>query len=128
MSHEAAIDQPSEPVARPIPSPSAGSAAGRPHLVAATGEGGSGSPDPHPPPSPRPPPAPLALAKQRRLGLVSAPSACATYEAALAARRERGTPSDGGGSLRWAVARTTPVVDVGVGLGATVAGLAADRR
>jgi len=128
MSHEAAIDQPSEPVARPIPSPSAGSAAGCPYLVAASGEWRSSSPDRDHRCAAVAPPAPLALDKQRRLCLVSAHSACATYEAALAARRERGTPSDGGGSLRWAVARTTPVVDVGVGLGATVAGLAADRR
>jgi LysM repeat protein len=37
-------------------------------------------------------------------------------------------PSDGTAPVRWAVARTTPVVDVGVGLGAAVSGLVADRR
>lgn len=74
------------------------------------------------------PAAPLALEKQRRLCLVSAHVSCATYEAALAARRERGVPPDGDAPVRWAVARTTPVVDVGVGLGAAVSGLVADRR
>ena len=37
-------------------------------------------------------------------------------------------PFDGTAPVRWAVARTTPVVDVGVGLGAAVSGLLADRR
>lgn len=74
------------------------------------------------------PAAPLAAEKQRRLCLVPAHASCATYVAALAARRERGVPSGAAAVSRWAPVRTTPVVDVGVGLGAITAGLIADRR
>ncbi len=74
------------------------------------------------------PAAPLAIDKQRRLCLRSGHLTCATYLAALAARRERGSSAGEGSPLRWELARTTPVVDIGVGLGATVAGLVADRR
>ena len=74
------------------------------------------------------PPAPLALDKQRRLCLRPGHVACATYEAALDARRGRGVLFGQMAPTRWGVVRTTPVVDVGVGLGASIAGLAFDRR
>ena len=74
------------------------------------------------------PPVPLDAGKQLRLCLVPAHTTCATYVAARAARRERGTPSDGPAPIRWGLARTTPVVDVGIGLGAVLAGGLADRR
>jgi LysM repeat protein len=74
------------------------------------------------------PPVPLDAGKQQRLCLGSAHATCATYVTAMAARRERGVPSDGPSPVRWGVARTTPVVDVGIGLGAMVSRLVADRR
>lgn len=74
------------------------------------------------------PAAPLATEKQRRLCLVADHVGCSTYLAALAAREERGLATPATSNARWAPARMTPVVDVGVGIGATVAGLVADRR
>ena len=99
-----------------------------PYLLAASGEWRSSSPSAEHRCTAFAPAAPLALDKQRRLCLTASHESCATYVAALAARRERGTPSDGPSPTRWALARTTPVVDVGVGLGATVAGVLAERR
>jgi LysM repeat protein len=128
MSDDSAIDTPLEPVAGAPGSSPAEAVVACPYLVAAGGEWRASSPTRDHRCAAVAPPAPLALDKQRRLCLTSTHATCATYEAALAARRERGTPSDGAPVLRWGVARTTPVVDVGVGLGATIAGLAADRR
>jgi LysM repeat protein len=77
------------------------------------------------------PAAALAVQKQARLCLAPAHGSCATYAAALAAREERGIPSGAAGAAgaaRWEVVRTTPVIDVGVGLGAAVSGLIFERR
>jgi LysM repeat protein len=74
------------------------------------------------------PAARLSAEKQRRLCLTTSHPTCATYIAALEARRERGTPAEGQSPIRWAVARTTPVVDVGAGLGATVVAVLLERR
>jgi LysM repeat protein len=74
------------------------------------------------------PAVPLDTGKQQRLCLGPAHPTCATYVTAMAARRERGVPSDGPAPVRWGVARTVPVVDVGIGFGAAVSGLVADRR
>jgi LysM repeat protein len=99
-----------------------------PYLLAASGDWRSSSPSAEHRCTAFAPAAPLALDKQRRLCLTDGHESCATYVAALAARRERGTPSDGPSPTRWALARTTPVVDVGVGLGATVSSILAERR
>jgi LysM repeat protein len=128
MSDDAAIDTLPEPVGGALDSPTARAAGACPYLVSSSGEWRSSSPTRDHRCAAVSPPAPLALDKQRRLCLVGAHVGCATYEAALTARAERGTPSDGTSPLRWGLVRTTPVVDVGVGVGATLAALAADRR
>src|SRR3990172_1492075 len=120
MSHAAAIDA--------LLAPADGPVMPCPYLLSANGAWRSSSVSRDHRCAAIAPAAPLALDKQRRLCLVSAHVSCATYEAALAARRERGMPSDGTAPVRWAGARTTPVIDVGVGLGAAVSGLMADRR
>jgi len=74
------------------------------------------------------PAATLARDKQRRLCLTPTHTACATYVAALDARRERGLAPDGPSPVRWEVARTTAVVDAGLGLGTAVRNLVAERR
>ena len=74
------------------------------------------------------PAVPLDTGKQQRLCLVPAHTTCATYVAAVAARRERGTPSDGPAPVRWGLVRTTPVVDVGIGVGAALSRIVAERR
>jgi nucleoid-associated protein YgaU len=127
MSEDAAIDAPLEP-ADELPTPAAEPVIPCPYLLAERGGWRSSSPSRDHRCTAVAPPAPLALDKQRRLCLASAHIACSTYEAAIATRRARGTPVDDPSPIRWGVARTTPVVDVGVGLGAAVAGLAADRR
>jgi LysM repeat protein len=99
-----------------------------PYLLAASGGWRASSPSREHRCTATAPAARLATDKQRRLCLVAAHETCATYLAALEARRERGIPADGPVQARWAVARTTPVVDVGLGAGAAVAGLIADRR
>lgn len=128
MSDDAAIDALLEPADGGIPSAAGGPVVPCPYLLSANGAWRSSSVSRDHRCAAVAPAAPLALDKQRRLCLVSAHVSCATYEAALGARRERGMPSDGTAPVRWAVARTTPVVDVGVGLGAAVSGLLADRR
>jgi LysM repeat protein len=128
MSDDAVIDAPPVPAAGDPPSASDQAVVACPYLLAEDGEWRSSSPSRDHRCAAVAPAAPLALDKQRRLCLSSAHLTCATYEAALGARRARGTPSDGPSPVRWGVARTTPVVDVGVGFGAAVAGLAADRR
>jgi LysM repeat protein len=128
MSDDAAIDALLEPADGGIPSAAGGLVVPCPYLLSANGAWRSSSVSRDHRCAAVAPAAPLALDKQRRLCLVSAHVSCATHEAALAARRERGMPSDGTAPVRWAVARTTPVVDVGVGLGAAVSGLLADRR
>ncbi|HEX5588942.1 MAG TPA: LysM peptidoglycan-binding domain-containing protein [Candidatus Limnocylindrales bacterium] len=117
----------------PAPGPSAPAlaevaAAACPYLLAASGDWKASSPHQAHRCTAFAPAAPLAVDKQRRLCLTTGHVTCATYVAARSARQDRGTPADGAATLGWAVARTTPVVDVGVGLGATVAGLVADRR
>ena len=74
------------------------------------------------------PAAPLSADKQRRLCLTATHPTCATFMAAQESRRARGMPSDGPPPVRWAIARTTPVVDVGMGLGSAVAAVLAERR
>src|SRR3990170_3367612 len=128
MSDDAAIDALLEPADGGIPAAADGPVVPCPYLLSANGAWRSSSVSHDHRCAAVAPAAPLALDKQRRLCLVSAHVSCATHEAALAARRERGMPSDGTAPVRWAVARTTPVVDVGVGLGAAVSGLLADRR
>jgi LysM repeat protein len=128
MSDDAAIDALLEPADDGIPSAADGPVVPCPYLLSANGAWRSSSVSREHRCAAVAPAAPLALDKQRRLCLVSAHVSCATYAAALAARRERGVSSDGSAAVRWAVARTTPVVDVGVGLGAAVSGLVADRR
>jgi LysM repeat protein len=128
MSDDAAVDAPLEPADGVIPAADAGPIMPCPYLLSANGAWRSSSVSSDHRCTAVAPAAPLALDKQRRLCLVPAHVSCATYEAALAARRERGMPSGGTAPVRWAVARTTPLVDVGVGLGAAVSGLMADRR
>jgi LysM repeat protein len=128
MSDDAAIDALLEPADDGIPSAADGPVVPCPYLLSANGAWRSSSVSRDHRCTAVAPAAPLALDKQRRLCLISAHVSCATYAAALAARRERGMPPDGTPPVRWAVARTTPVVDVGVGLGAAVSGLVADRR
>lgn len=128
MSDDAAIDALPEPAADGQPLPADEPAVACPYLLAASGEWRSSSPSRDHRCAAVAPPAPLALEKQRRLCLASTHVGCATYEAALAARRERGVPAEGASPIRWTIARTTPVVDVGVGLGAAVSNLLGDRR
>lgn len=120
-------------VAYPAPGPSAPAladlvAAACPYLLAASGDWKASSPHHEHRCTAFAPAAPLAIEKQRRLCLKAGHASCATFLAARSARQDRGAPPDGSASLGWAIARTTPVVDVGVGFGATVAGLVADRR
>ncbi|HEX5240723.1 MAG TPA: LysM domain-containing protein [Candidatus Limnocylindrales bacterium] len=71
----------------------------------------------------------LAPTKQARLCLTSAHVGCATYVASIKARSARtGTAEPPERSGRWALARTTPVVEQVGGLRAAVAALLADRR
>jgi len=128
MSDDAAIDAPLEPADGVATSPADELVVPCPYLLSANGAWRSSAVSRDHRCAAVAPPAPLALDKQRRLCLVSDHVTCATYEAALAARQERGAPPDGTSPMRWTVARTTPVVDVGVGLGAAVSGLVADRR
>jgi LysM repeat protein len=74
------------------------------------------------------PQVPLDTAKQQRLCLVAAHATCATFAAAGAARRDRGLDVAGPAGIRWGIARTTPVIDVGMGLGSAAGRLVADRR
>ncbi|HSO30778.1 MAG TPA: LysM peptidoglycan-binding domain-containing protein [Candidatus Sulfomarinibacteraceae bacterium] len=84
------------------------------------------------------PAAPLAIQKQARLCLAPAHTTCATFQAVIAARRERGLaprPSTSARSTfalqagaRWGIVRTTPVVDVGTGARAWASDLIAARR
>jgi LysM repeat protein len=128
MSDEAASKTLIEPEdSLPIP-PAGNGPIACPYLVAQSGAWRSSSPTRDHRCTAVAPAAPLAIDKQRRLCLTSGHLTCATYLAALAARRERGSSAGEPSPLRWEVARTTPVVDIGVGLGATVAGLVADRR
>lgn len=99
-----------------------------PYLLSASGEWRATSPSSEHRCTAVAPPARLATEKQRRLCLAPAHATCATYVAALDARRSRGLPADGPAPVRWPVARTTPVVDIGFGARAAVDGLVADRR
>jgi LysM repeat protein len=101
---------------------------GCPYLLAADGAWRSTSPSREHRCTAVAPAARLMTEKQRRLCLTPSHPTCATYVAALEARRARGTPPEGPPPVRWAVARTTPVVDVGVGLGATLTAILLERR
>jgi LysM repeat protein len=128
MSDEAATKTPIEPEDSFQIPPAGDGPIACPYLVAQSGAWRSSSPTRDHRCTAVAPAAPLAIDKQRRLCLTSGHLTCATYLAALAARRERGSSAGERSPLRWEVARTTPVVDIGVGFGATVAGLVADRR
>jgi LysM repeat protein len=134
MSDEAALEATPEPLPPDLPPAEQvrqladPAAVACPYLLAESREWRSSSPSTEHRCTAFAPAAPLALDKQRRLCLTASHESCATYLAALSARRERGTPSDGPSATRWALARTTPVVDVGVGLGAAVSGVLAERR
>ncbi|MEO7664825.1 MAG: LysM peptidoglycan-binding domain-containing protein [Candidatus Limnocylindrales bacterium] len=111
------------------PVPGAARAMGTcPYLVAASGDWRATTPSGDHRCTAIAPAAPLATEKQRRLCLVPAHVTCATHVAALAARRDRGVPEGAASVSRWAPVRTTPVVDIGVGLGAIAFGLVHDRR
>jgi LysM repeat protein len=70
----------------------------------------------------------LSLEKQARLCLTAGHPTCATYQASMSARTERlGIPS-GDRTTRWALARTTTVIEDAGGLRARVTALALDRR
>jgi hypothetical protein len=116
------------PPAADVPGPTVAAAVSCPYLLATTGDWRATAPAREHRCTAFAPAAPLAIEKQRRLCLTADHVGCATYLAALDARRERGLPVDGTTALRWQVVRTTPVIEVGVGLGAAVAGLASDRR
>lgn len=72
---------------------------------------------------------PLTLEKQARLCLSDSHETCATYGAALAARKERT-----GGVIaleragRWSLALTTPLIEDAGGVRSRVGGILADRR
>lgn len=70
----------------------------------------------------------LSLEKQARLCLTAGHPTCATYQASMSARAERlGIPS-GDRTTRWALARTTTVIEDAGGLRARITALLLDRR
>jgi LysM repeat protein len=74
------------------------------------------------------PAAPLSPEKQARLCLTASHPTCATYQASMSARSARlGIPS-GDRTTRWALARTTTVVEDAGGLRGRFAALLLDRR
>jgi hypothetical protein len=75
------------------------------------------------------PPAPLSPQKQTRLCLTEGHLRCATFLAAGAARESRvGSAAMPERVSRWALARTTPVVEEVGGVRTTLVGMLADRR
>jgi hypothetical protein len=75
------------------------------------------------------PPSPLSPQKQTRLCLTEGHLRCATFLAAGAARESRvGSAAMPERVSRWALARTTPVVEEVGGVRTTLVGLLADRR
>jgi hypothetical protein len=75
------------------------------------------------------PPSPLSPQKQTRLCLTEGHLRCATFLAAGAARESRvGSAAMPDRVSRWALARTTPVVEEVGGVRTTLAGMLADRR
>jgi LysM repeat protein len=75
------------------------------------------------------PPSPLSPQKQTRLCLTEGHLRCATFLAAGATRESRvGSAAMPDRVSRWALARTTPVVEEVGGVRTTLAGLLADRR
>jgi len=99
-----------------------------PYLLAASGGWRSSTPSREHRCAAFAPQVPLDSGKQQRLCLVAAHVTCATFVAAGEARRDRGLDIDGPARVRWGIADTTPVVDVGMGLGPVVGRLVADRR
>jgi LysM repeat protein len=74
------------------------------------------------------PAAPLSIEKQQRLCLTASHPTCATYQASMAARADRlGFPSSDR-ATRWALARTTTVVEDAGGLRGRFTTLLLDRR
>jgi LysM repeat protein len=70
----------------------------------------------------------LSLEKQARLCLTAEHPTCATYQASMSARAERlGIPS-GDRATRWALARTTTVIEDAGGVRARVTAILLDRR
>jgi len=75
------------------------------------------------------PPSPLSPQKQTRLCLTEGHLRCATFLAAGAARESRvGSAAMPDRVSRWALARTTPVVEEVGGVRTTLAGMLVDRR
>jgi LysM repeat protein len=75
------------------------------------------------------PPSALSPQKQTRLCLTEGHLRCATFLAAAAARESRvGSAAMPERVSRWALARTTPVVEEVGGVRTTLAGMLADRR
>jgi LysM repeat protein len=73
------------------------------------------------------PPAALSLEKQSRLCLTAAHAGCATYTASLAAREGRIGGRVTGRTTRWALTRTTTVIEDAGGLRSRVMALVLDR-
>ena len=73
------------------------------------------------------PPAALSLEKQSRLCLTAAHAGCATYTASLAAREGRIGGRVTGRTTRWALTRTTTVIEDAGGLRSQILGLVLDR-
>lgn len=100
-----------------------------PFLVAAAGAWRMSTPDREHRCAAFTPATSLAPKKQARLCLTPAHAGCATYLASTSARDARvgsGSKQDRAG--RWAIARTTPVVEEVGGLRSTLGALVADRR
>jgi LysM repeat protein len=73
------------------------------------------------------PPAALSLEKQARLCLTAAHLSCATYTASMSARGSRIGTRVTGRTTRWALARTTTVIEDAGGLRSQLLGLVLDR-
>jgi LysM repeat protein len=73
------------------------------------------------------PPAALSLEKQERLCLTAAHTSCATYTASMSARGSRIGTRVSGRTTRWALTRTTTVIEDAGGLRSQLLGLVLDR-
>lgn len=128
MTQDEELDRSGGTQAESLSSSEAPEAVACPYLLAAGGAWRSRSPSREHRCTAVMPAAPLAVQKQARLCLASTHATCATYAAAIAARRDRGLTSGMPAAARWEITRTTPVVEAGAGLRAWVAGLIAERR
>lgn len=70
----------------------------------------------------------LSLEKQARLCLTAGHPTCATYQASMSARAERLGIPPGDRTTRWALARTTTVIEDAGGLRARITARLLDRR